>query len=107
MGHFFLFIASSLHAMAENNATEELPAGPATKPIINSNDFDPEQWKKDAFDKKLKPKDLGPKVSIAFHLIACNETIVHAGHDSMRSLLQLVLPGTRAASKRTSACLSL
>jgi hypothetical protein len=107
MGHFFLFIASSFYAMAETAPTEELAAGPAAKPIINSDNFDPEQWKKAVFDKKLKPKDLGDKVSIAFHLIACNETIVHAGHDSMRLGLQLVLPGTRAASKRTRAHVSL
>ena len=67
---FLLLIASSLHAMAENNATEELPAGPATKPVDNSDNFDPEQWKKAAFDKKVKPKDKGPKVSIALHCIA-------------------------------------
>ena len=81
MGHFFLFIASSFHAMADEAPTEPLPAGPAAKPLINSNDFDPEQWKKAHFDKKLKPKDLPENVSIAFHLIACNETIVHADRD--------------------------
>ena len=67
--------------MADEAPTEALPPGPAAKPLINSNDFDPEQWKKAHFDKKLMPKDLPDNVSIAFHLIACNETIVHAGRD--------------------------
>ena len=81
MGHFFLLIASSFHAMADEAPTEELPAGPAVKPPINQNDFDPEQWDKAEFDKKLMPKDLPDHVSIAFHVIACNETIVHAARD--------------------------
>ena len=76
-----MLIASSFHAMAETAPTEEMAVGPAAKPIINSNDFDPEQWKKAYFDKKLKFKELDANVSIAFHLIACNETIVHADRD--------------------------
>ena len=55
--------------MADEAPTEPLPAGPAVKPLINQNDFDPEQWKKADFDKKLMPKDLPDHVSIAFHVI--------------------------------------